>query len=37
MNVPQTGTKVHVKGNTKKDYSVDIEITPAKSPDPDDE
>ena len=37
VNVPKTGTKVEVKGDTKKDYSVDIEITPAKSPDADSE
>ena len=29
VNVPKTGTNVHVKGDTKKDYSVDVEITPA--------
>ena len=29
VNVPKTGTKVQVKGNTKKDYSVNIEVTPA--------
>jgi immune inhibitor A len=29
VNVPKTGTTVKVKGETKKDYSVDIEITPA--------
>jgi immune inhibitor A len=29
VNVPKTGTTVEVKGNTKKDYSVDIAVTPA--------
>jgi immune inhibitor A len=29
VNVPKTGTKVQVKGATKKDWSVDIEVTPA--------
>jgi immune inhibitor A len=29
VNVPKTGTKVEVKGSTKKDYSVQIEVTPA--------
>ncbi|HEY7691042.1 MAG TPA: immune inhibitor A domain-containing protein [Gaiellaceae bacterium] len=29
VNVPQTGTRVEVKGNTKKDHSVNLEITPA--------
>ena len=29
VNVPKTGTKVQVKGATKKDCSVDIEVTPA--------
>ena len=29
VNVPKTGTKVQVKGDTKKDWSVDVEITPA--------
>jgi immune inhibitor A len=29
VNVPKTGTKVQVNGNTKKDYSVNIEVTPA--------
>jgi immune inhibitor A len=35
VNVPKTGTKIKVKGATKKDYSVDVEITPANSPDVD--
>jgi immune inhibitor A len=30
VNVPTSGTRVEVKGNTKKDYSVEIEVTPAK-------
>ena len=29
VNVPKTGTKVQVKGETKKDWSVNIEVTPA--------
>lgn len=29
VNVPKTGTKVEVKGTTKKDNSIDIEVTPA--------
>ena len=37
VNVPKTGTKIKVKGATKKDYSVDVEITPANSPDADSE
>jgi immune inhibitor A len=37
VNVPKTGTKIKVKGETKKDYSVEVEITPAKSPDADSE
>jgi len=37
VNVPKTGTKIKVKGDTKKDYSVEVEITPAKSPDADSE
>ena len=29
VNVPTTGTKVQIYGNTTKDYSVNIEVTPA--------
>jgi immune inhibitor A len=29
VNVPKTGTKVQINGNTKKDSSVNIEVTPA--------
>ena len=28
VKVPSTGTQVKVLGNTKKDYTVDIELTP---------
>jgi immune inhibitor A len=32
VNVPKTGTKVKVKGETKRNYSVEIEVTPAPAP-----
>jgi immune inhibitor A len=32
VNVPKTGTTVKVKGDTKKDWSVNVEITPAPAP-----
>jgi immune inhibitor A len=34
VNVPKTGTRVLVKGNTKRDYSVNVEITPPAAPAP---